>query len=401
MTTMVRLSRLLRNQKRYLVYFVVIVTAVLLLIILNGGHGLGNNNYKTVFPNANFQTKRVKKILLWTPFFGSSVIDSYRKCLQQCPAKCEVTEDKSLIRAVDAVEFHLTDIWTRKWRIGTTETITFPAYRSPDQVWILQNLEPPPHLFGNIRILNGKFNWTKWYRTDADIFAPYGVPYKLDPQEKQLTQIVPKRNLYREKSKEATIRVGNCFDPGRRYKLIDALEKHLSVDKYGSCYNNPCGSSKDPSDIECLKIMKEYKFYLAFENDNCRDYVTEKYWGSLDRDQVPIVNWKSMNRSLVIPNSYINLYDFESIEKAGKYIKKVAYDEALYNSYFDYRQHYVNRVTTCNACKVCTALHDGTRLGQVYEDIDGWVRDDMCEKVEKLNNFMKNVHGWLFFLFGL
>ena len=28
-------------------------------------------------------------------------------------------------------------------------------------------------------------------------------------------------------------------------------------------------------------IAKKYKFYLSFENSNCVDYITEKFWDAL------------------------------------------------------------------------------------------------------------------------
>ena len=42
------------------------------------------------------------------------------------------------------------------------------------QVWILHNSEPPYSIYVDLRLLNNVFNWTSWYRTDADIFSPYG-----------------------------------------------------------------------------------------------------------------------------------------------------------------------------------------------------------------------------------
>ncbi|KAL9982593.1 hypothetical protein ACROYT_G004655 [Oculina patagonica] len=40
----------------------------------------------------------------------------------------------------------------------------------------------------------------------------------------------------------------------------------------------------------CLEEYQRHKFYLAFENSLCVDYITEKYWrNSLERGLVPIV----------------------------------------------------------------------------------------------------------------
>ena len=33
---------------------------------------------------------------------------------------------------------------------------------------------------------------------------------------------------------------------------------------------------------DCWKMVaKKYKYYLAFENSNCVDYITEKFWDAL------------------------------------------------------------------------------------------------------------------------
>ncbi len=38
-----------------------------------------------------------------------------------------------------------------------------------------------------------------------------------------------------------------------------------------------------------MKLLQDYKFYLAFENTYCRDYISEKFWNALKQDIVPIV----------------------------------------------------------------------------------------------------------------
>ena len=53
-----------------------------------------------------------------------------------------------------------------------------------------------------------------------------------------------------------------------------------------SCGNKKCPRNKAK---QCFQMLnKEYKFYLAFENSNCRDYITEKFFinglGSVDFD---------------------------------------------------------------------------------------------------------------------
>ena len=333
------------------------------------------------FPNTHFQKKEIKKILIWKPFISDNIGEMESQCLKACKAKCEIYTDKNDITNADAINFHLSGLWDKYWSIGTRSVIKLPKYRRPDQVWVISNMEPPQHLWGDLKVFNGLFNWTQWYRTDSDIKWLYGGPYKLNKTEEEHAIIqMSKRNIFNEKSREICGRISNCMDSNRRYTIISEMQHYLDIDMYGLCYNHPCGNTRHEQDTSCNNVIKQYKFYLAFENNDCKDYVTEKYWYSLEREQIPIVNWKLLNRNMVIPNSFINIYDFKDIESLTRYIKEVSENETLYNSYFDWKKTYANW-HQCTACQICEALHDKDRTAQVYEDFDSWVRNDICEKV--------------------
>ena len=60
-----------------------------------------------------------------------------------------------------------------------------------------------------------------------------------------------------------------------RLEYARELSKYISVDIYGSCSNKTCPRTNS----KCFSMLDtDYKFYLAFENSNCRDYITEKFF---------------------------------------------------------------------------------------------------------------------------
>lgn len=69
--------------------------------------------------------------------------------------------------------------------------------------------------------------------------------------------------------------MSNCHARNRRLQYARQLAKYIQVDIYGACGSHHCPRA-DPNCLEMLD--REYKFYLAFENSNCRDYITEKFF---------------------------------------------------------------------------------------------------------------------------
>ena len=113
--------------------------------------------------------------------------------------------------------------------------------------------------------------------------------------------------------------VSNCNSTSDRDHYAMKLGSLVPVDIYGKCGNLTC-SSKDHA--ACLKMLdKSYKFYLSFENSVCNDYVTEKFFKIFRFSMIPIVLGGD-NYSTVAPRkSYIDVNDFESVEKLADYLK--------------------------------------------------------------------------------
>ncbi|XP_071090314.1 alpha-(1,3)-fucosyltransferase C-like isoform X1 [Haliotis cracherodii] len=320
------------------------------------------------FHPREFSNSSHKTILLWTSFFGSSswnVNFKLPKCKRYSPKTCELTSDRSRLETSEAVLFHLGNI------------VTIPSERRTQQIWVLFNMEPLPKIRRDLKQYNGVFNWTSWYRRQSTVPMYYGwVETKLDKSGAVL------KDIFAEKTKMAFWAASNCEDDAHRYRTVKELQGYIDVDTYGECGDIQCSRW----DKTCNEKLKKYKFVLSFENCHCKDYVTEKYWLALQREQIPIVHGGADYKALVPPRSFINVRDFPSISALATYIITVAQNRTLYNSYFDWMRYYhlPPCLETMNCfdlenyfCSLCGALHDRGIPGQTYTNLYKWATDDL------------------------
>lgn len=203
----------------------------------------------------------LKTILLYHGF-GGWALQRGQKTFQdqECPVQhCTVTDDRRAGKTADAVMFHHSP--SKPW---TTRPI--------NQIWILFLLESPYHTPG-LSSFNNVFNWTATYRHDSVIVAPYEKMVPFDPN---VVTIKQDKNYATGKTKKVAWFVSNCGARNGRRQYADELGKHIQVDIYGACGPFKCPRHNSET---CFKMLdKDYKFYLSFENSNCRDYITEKFF---------------------------------------------------------------------------------------------------------------------------
>jgi len=174
--------------------------------------------------------------------------------------------------------------------------------------------------------------------------------------------------------------ISNCHSKSDRDGVVKKLREHISIDVYGQCsdQNLVCDRSDDE---KCLQMLsKSYKFYLAFENSLCTDYITEKFWKVLDYNVVPVV-LNGVNMSHFAPrNSYIDIKDFSNISEAGKYLKKVSEDDKLYSSFFWWKSFYINAKPSERFvkpfCDLCAALHNESEPTSILTNFHKWWKQD-------------------------
>ena len=70
----------------------------------------------------------------------------------------------------------------------------------------------------------------------------------------------------------------NCGAANNRMEYARDLQKFIAVDIYGDCGEHKCPTHlPHKMSVPCVNwLANDYKFYLAFENSNCKDYITEK-----------------------------------------------------------------------------------------------------------------------------
>ncbi|CAI5443011.1 unnamed protein product [Caenorhabditis angaria] len=356
-----------------LVYLFII--ACLVLYFKNGYSSLSygpDTKSNVLLPYSQDQ----KKVLIYaaTKFFTEPITS--QRFLAHCPEKrefCRISEDFQHFSKADAVVFHNADY-------NQEAQINVLSHRNPKIPYVLWSLESP----SNDVFRPGKdiINWTMTYRTDADIWAPYGhIEKKSDSStEKRLTEIFLRKKIYNiffslemdleaiwssKTLKKTTFLVSNCFARNRRMEIVKNMKNNgMEIDIWGSCGSPPpkCNGVNKQGDNCVVELIRPYLFYISIENSNCKDYVTEKFWQSLgERMVVPIVLTRKYYRDLGVPDSaYISVDDFSNISELVAHIKELSENKELYLKYHEWRKTWriVIGEGFSGFCRLCDKLQN-------------------------------------------
>ncbi|XP_076047876.1 alpha-(1,3)-fucosyltransferase C-like isoform X2 [Oratosquilla oratoria] len=315
-------------------------------------HGAVNTTGSTGRPINSVEQHPAKKILFWTSFSGGpkekriGMFNRNNKCVVD---KCEITIDPEEVTSADAVLFHLSYYTATK----------LPTYRRPSQLYVAFSREAPALVRGKqIGDYPDVFNVTMTYRRDSDVVVPYGV---ITPR----TTPVDVNDYWQKKNKSLLVSwlVSNCKTSSRREAYVEILKRHIPVDVYGKCGNNQCGPRLGNQPHGCDFVYNDYMFYLAFENQICRDYVTEKFFKPLLSSAVPVVMGGADYNHVGPPNSYIDALAFPGPKELAQFLTTVAANRTLYNSYHQWRRNYkvdFSRVYIARFCDLCALLHNRT-----------------------------------------
>ncbi len=341
--------------------------------------------------------KDMKNILLWKNSWG------YRFGVGRTAftnagcriSNCLITYNETLmpLDKFDAFVIH-PPTQTTQWKLKN---------RRPDQIFVMFSTEPPGHM-PDLNKFENYFNWTMTYRNGAEFQLKYGeiVPLESAPtSEEEADQMRQQMMAYSSqfnpaagKTKFAIWLVSNCQARSNRQTYVKILQKYVKVDifsKGGRCGGKDLCPREKNGDVCYDDIEKNYKFYLAFENSICQDYVTEKFFEMMTRNIVPIVLGGADYATIAPPHSYINALDYTPHQLAD-YLKELDRNDTMYAEYFWWKPHYkVRNLFDTNReafCGLCEALHTNTISKRVAKGLKKWYIDD-----SKCNNYPKFVES--------
>ena len=229
---------------------------------------------------------------------------------------------------------------------------------------------------------NDFFNLTFTYRTTADVYRPYGAFMHKDSNRKVTPDEWknPDERLSDENShpsyalnltkfdarkKDIAWIVSHCITESHREDYVNTLKntsKSLNIDIYGECGDLQV-PEKPNIHAGYQQLAKEYKFYLSFENSQCSEYVTEKFFLAIKYGLIPIVNGgltKSDYSKIAPPKSFLHIDDYEKPGDLMQELRRLSEDREAYESYFWWRDFYEVQTDFDleTQCQLCDIIND-------------------------------------------
>ncbi|KAK7895625.1 hypothetical protein WMY93_020950 [Mugilogobius chulae] len=346
-----------RRTKRKLFYLTFIVCAAYLCFLYDWTRRFSTRteNSTNVCANSNHSPAT---ILLWHWPFGRTYPLNGDMCwdLYKIPG-CKVVDKRDEFPNADIVVFHQKELARKK------QKLPLHLDRPSGQRWAWMSLEAPQYN-GNLRQFANIFNLTMSYRRDADVTLPYG---ELQPKDDDgETHDFPSN-----KTKLVCWVVSNFNSRHNRSKVYKELSAFVEITVYGRWKKARLPAPK------LLPTISRCYFYLAFENSNSKDYITEKLWrNAYVGGAVPVVLGASIEdyKAVAPPRSFIHVDDFGSAKELASYLQSLAADKERYREFFSWRREWKVKLWTDwreRLCKICTSYRCLPQR-KVYSDLHAW-----------------------------
>lgn len=331
----------------------------------------GTQTHQRLSGDSSSNRKMKRKIIFWyKPPAFKHILDTEKTMdFSKCgfPNMCSHTSNSSLLSESDAVIFH-----------GSLLPPVLPERRK-NQVWIFYTLESPPSVHAIPFGWRKQFDWMMTYRRDSQVFLPYGKFFENHQDSYDFTNIMKQK----DKGHPVAWLVSNCYAQNGRSEYVKEMQKYLLVDIFGKC-GKPIVASYDDTSFEAYKTLSvKHKFYLSFENNHCKDYITEKLFNTYRVPLVPIVRGGASYSEMLPNGTYINTADFKSPKDLANHLKFLNENDDAYLKILQEKMKYsvYNMLETYqqSLCEICERIQNplaDTRTNRT--DVSSWIRDNTC-----------------------
>ncbi|XP_054760976.2 alpha-(1,3)-fucosyltransferase 4-like [Lytechinus pictus] len=228
-------------------------------------------------------------------------------------------------------------------------------HKPKGQKWIFFSNESPvntePHSVPPQEYRTRAYDYYMTYRSRyAQLYGGYGYYNASKPS----VELNDTRNWASGRKGKVVWLAQQCDHVNNRYLhwnrtgFVKELSRLVDVGIYGKCGKQaPCPARHAKREGEnfvtsCSSFLRRFKFYLAFENSACRDYITEKLWNNAYMNNlIPIVFGapRADYEAVAPPHSLIHVEDFETLQDLADYINLVDRNDRLYNTYFEWKKY--------------------------------------------------------------
>lgn len=286
------------------------------------------------------------------PYYGWA---GYNVKKKECPYHCKFTGNQSMWPVADVVLFEPQPFGRRgpKW----------PGGKICGQKWLMFTYETALYFpRQGQRWYRKKMDWIMDYTRTADVQVSLTCDWN-HPLDDYRIPPPPLKHRF------AVFVASNCDRGGadKRTAYVKELMKYIPIDSYGLCLQNvPPESFTRNTDLsryeDKIKLFRDYKFVLAFENSNTSDYISEKLSQAILGQSLPVfMGAANVDDWLPAPHSVIRTDQFASPRALADYLLEVNASQSLYDSYFAWKSEplsdqFLRTIDNCvfdAECRLC------------------------------------------------
>ncbi|KAM9319086.1 alpha-(1,3)-fucosyltransferase 4-like [Pholidichthys leucotaenia] len=317
-------------------------------------------------PPASAEEDSPVTLLIWTHPFGE--YGELPDCWERYQVSgCTITDDVRAYPSAEAVLIHHREIATGADGLP-------PEPRPRAQKWIWMNFESPTHT-RMLWSMEGVFNFTMSYRTDSDIFLPYGylVPRArtADAPRSRFAHALHRRSSAPRSRLVAWV-ISNWSQSQARVTFYYQLRRYVRIDVFGRA-----GRPLPRGSVSVVGQVTRYLFYLALENSQHTDYITEKLWNAVRGGAIPVVLGPSRQNyeRFLPPEAFIHVNDFPTVEELARYLLMLRRNPDRLRRHLNWRGSYSLYQPSfwdehyCTACRAVRRTRGGT---DVVRNLERW-----------------------------